>query len=287
MRFTGKAHEMLELQDMQPFSPEADLSVPVNGLQLIWFGKGEHHLLIDAMELRFKEGDIVFLTEFHRITIKKMGEYRLLRFNRPFFCILDHDSDVGCKGILFFGASRIPVVQLTDSEDALRFERLWLTFLDEMAMDDELKLDMLQMMLKRFLILSARLYKKQHGMEQMDQPTTDLVREFNYLVELHFREKHTVAEYAELLFKSPKTLSNVFAKMSPKTPMQYIQDRIMLEARRMLAYTEKPVKEIAYELGYSDIQSFSRFFRSKEGQAPSEYRTAMQLKSVDWWQLLG
>ena len=100
----------------------------------------------------------------------------------------------------------------------------------------------------------------------------DIVREFNYLVEKHFKEKHSVAEYASLLNKSPKTLSNLFGKMHDRSPLKVIQDRLMLEARRLLRYTEKPISEIGYEIGFNDIQSFSRFFKKNEGRSPSEFR---------------
>jgi AraC-like DNA-binding protein len=74
------------------------------------------------------------------------------------------------------------------------------------------------------------------------------------------------------LFKSPKTISNTFAKIGTKTPLSYIQDRKMLEARRLLHYTDIQIQEIAYAIGYEDIQSFSRFFKNQEGVSPSKYR---------------
>lgn len=98
------------------------------------------------------------------------------------------------------------------------------------------------------------------------------MREFNFLVESHFKTRHTVADYAELLHRSPKTISNIFARISPKTPLQIINERKMLEARRLLQYTDQPVSEIAYGIGYDDVQSFSRFFKSQEGMSPTAFR---------------
>jgi len=81
------------------------------------------------------------------------------------------------------------------------------------------------------------------------------------------------------MHKSPKTLSNIFSKLHSKTPLQYIQERKMLEARRLLHYSNKQIKEIAYEIGYEDVQTFSRFFRRNEGVAPSKFKE--QLESRD------
>jgi len=80
-----------------------------------------------------------------------------------------------------------------------------------------------------------------------------------------------VADYAEILHKSPKTLSNLFKKIGSKSPSQYIKDRKMLEARRLLTYTDMTVSEIGYELGFLDVQSFSRFFKKFQGVSPAEY----------------
>ena len=54
--------------------------------------------------------------------------------------------------------------------------------------------------------------------------------------------------------------------------LQYIQDRKLLEARRLLNYTDMQVQEIAYEIGYEDIHAFSRFFNSQEGISPSKFK---------------
>jgi AraC-like DNA-binding protein len=271
MKFIGKHSEFLELTNLSSNTIEEVNNIPESGLQLIWFGKGNHKLMIDAVEFEFKENEILFLTEFHRLNVLELGEAKVLRFNRAFFCILDHDSEVGCRGLLFFGASQVPIIRLSEI-DRERFILLWNAFVAELETEDVLQQEMLQMMLKRVMILCTRLYKEQTDLSKIDASSSDLVREFNFLVEKHFREKHAVKEYAELLFKSPKTLSNLFAKLSDKTPLQYIQERILLEARRLLAYTDKPVKEIAYDLGYDDVQSFSRFFRSQEGKSPTEFR---------------
>ena len=148
-------------------------------------------------------------------------------------------------------------------------------FAIEMVSKDDLQNDMLQMMLKRLLILCTRVYKEQTELTSFDKKQLDIVREYNYLVETHFKTKHQVADYAEMLNKSPKTLSNLFKKYNEKSPLQIIQSRTILEARRLLRYSDKSIKEIAYEIGYEDIQSFSRFFKKVEGSSPSEFKKAM------------
>lgn len=214
---------------------------------------------------------IVFLTQFHNLEVEQINQVNLLRFNRPFYCILDHDSEVGCKGILYYGAAELPIIRAEDMElDVL--ETAWKMATLEFEMTDSLQLEMLQMMLKRILILCTRIYKNQTTLAELNTDQNNIVREFNYLVEKHFKEKHSVAEYAELLFKSPKTISNLFHKLGERPPLQFIHERIMLEARRMLWYTDVEVSQLTYDLGFNDIQAFSRFFKKNQGIAPTEYR---------------
>lgn len=100
----------------------------------------------------------------------------------------------------------------------------------------------------------------------------DSIRKFNVFVETHFRTKHQVSDYAEMLFKSPKTLSNLFKKYNDKTPLTVINERIILEAKRLLLYSEKTAEEISYELGYKEASHFSKFFKKKVGKSPIEFK---------------
>lgn len=240
-------------------------------LALIWFDTDENQILIDGKQFDFKKNEILCLTQFHKIKVQTIGAYRLLLFNRPFYCILDHDSEVGCKGVLYYGSSNVPTFPLVGS-DLEVLETVWKMLCLEMESRDQLQLEMLQMMLKRILILCTRLYKKQENYTALEIGKQEIVREFNFLVEQHFKTEHTVSFYASELFKSPKTLSNIFKKIGAKTPLQYIQERILLEARRLLGYTDKPVTDIGFELGFQDIQTFSRFFKKQEQISPTEYR---------------
>lgn len=271
MKYLGQTAEHFELikinsNNCTPLNEQLE-----DTLLLLWFTSDDNHVKIDGVNHVFKTNDIVCLTQFHSVKYVLIHTMNLLRFNRPFYCILDHDSEVGCKGILYYGASSVPIIYPNEEEVNI-LETAWKMASLEFDMDDNLQLEMLQMMLKRILILCTRIYKTQSEFKQLNIAQNDLIRNFNYLVETHFRVKHTVAEYAELLYKAPKTISNTFKKLGEKTPLQFIQERILLESRRLLRYSDKDISEIAYEIGFNDVQSFSRFFKKQEGSSPSNYR---------------
>ena len=114
----------------------------------------------------------------------------------------------------------------------------------------------------------------------MEKCKLDIVREFNFLVEMHYKTKHSVMEYAEMLNKAPKTLSNLFLQYNQTAPLQIIQERILLEAQRLLQYSDRTVKDITYELGFEDIQTFSRFFKNKKGLSPTDFRQKIKTNSA-------
>lgn len=270
MKIKGKTEDFIELKELG--IPDCGIfnNPEESSLTVLWFQTDNNEFVIDGKHYSFVKNQIIFLTEFHKIKVIKKGEIKFLRFNRPFYCIIEHDTEVSCKGLLFFGASQVPIITIP-AKEIEHFQILWKMFSIEMHSRDNLQIGMLQMMLKRYLILCTRLYKSQENFPK-EEKNVSIIREFNFLVEKHFNTKHTVAEYADLLFKSPKTISNIFSKAGSKTPLNYIQDRKMLEARRLLHHTDMQIQEVAIKIGYDDIQSFSRFFKKREGVSPIKYR---------------
>nr|WP_026207313.1 helix-turn-helix domain-containing protein [Butyricimonas synergistica] len=70
-----------------------------------------------------------------------------------------------------------------------------------------------------------------------------------------------------MLFRTPKTLSNLFSEYGFPSPLQVIHGRVEAETKRLLLYTSKSAKEIGSILGFEDIAAFSRFFKKMTGKA--------------------
>lgn len=271
MIFKGPLNEYLLIKEINSNGCYLQNETFENSLTFLWFDKESNFISVDGVDYTFHKNQIVCLTELHKIDITKVNNAKMIRFNRSFYCIIDHDKEVGCKGILFFGASQLPIIKISE-EELEKFQIIWRMLEIELESNDHLQLEMLQSMIKRFVILCTRIYKNQENYSKIEHHSVDIIREFNFLVENHFKTKHTVAEYADLLNKSPKTLSNLFSKLSSKPPLQYIQDRKMLEAKRLLKYTDKSIKEVAFEIGFEDIQTFSRFFKNYQGISPTDFK---------------
>jgi AraC-like DNA-binding protein len=84
---------------------------------------------------------------------------------------------------------------------------------------------------------------------------------------------HQVRTYADLLNITPAKLNRVCARFTGKNASEFILERVILEAKRHLVFTNMSSKEIAYGLGYDDPSYFSRFFRKKTGYTPTRFRS--------------
>jgi len=107
------------------------------------------------------------------------------------------------------------------------------------------------------------------------------VARFNDLIEHHFRDWQPVSFYAQRLGVSPQQLNASCRREAGRSAQDLIHERLLLEARRLLAYSDLDVTGIAYSLGFRDPAYFSRFFARKQGMAPSDFRRAHLAQGAD------
>lgn len=245
-------------------------------LYIIWnTGLKEMKLEVDGREFFIKPDELIFLTYNHHVTMNQENvQFLALVFNRAFYCIHTYDHEVSCNGLLFFGSTSSPILDLPKSEKE-KLTTLIRVLKSEFEFKDVNQEEMLRILLKRFIIISTRLARNQLNEVEGSQSEMDLIRHFNALVEEHFKLKRKVSDYAEFLFKSPKTLSNVFHRHEQLTPLQIIHNRVILEAKRLLLYTDKSVKEIGSELGFETPTQFGKFFKKQLSQTPISFRKSI------------
>lgn len=232
----------------------------------------DQEIYIDNISYTFPSWSLLPLFSNQSFSFENPRQITAWQYNRDFYCIVDHDNEVSCAGFLFFGSYGNLFIKLDESNQT-KLEILRKVFLEEFETTDSTQTEMLKMLLKRLIIIATRLAKEQYVKEQpVESDKFDIVRKYNLLVDRNFKTQHQVQFYANQLSKSPKTLSNLFARYHHQLPLQIIHDRIISEAKRLFLYTDKSAKEIAYELGFEDAAHFSRFFKNVTGQNISEYK---------------
>jgi len=99
-----------------------------------------------------------------------------------------------------------------------------------------------------------------------------LVARFREKIETHLRSGLSVAQYAKALNVTPARLRAACIEVTGKTPMRVLEERLVLEAKRNLTYTNMTIAQIAYYLGFTDPAYFSRFFSKLAGESPAAFR---------------
>ncbi|PWV53988.1 helix-turn-helix domain-containing protein [Chitinophaga sp. S165] len=241
-------------------------------LTIAWNRGESQAVLIDGVQYEFPNNTILCLMVNQTFQFANPECIVAWQFNRPFYCIVDHDKEVSCVGFLFYGSRDMMFIALNNVMQ-YKIDLLLKVFLDEFETVDNIQQDMLQMLLKRLIIIITRLAKEQFlNEEELPESKLSIVRQYNLLVEKNYKVEHRVKFYADQLNRSPKTLANLFALYNDKSPLAIIQDRVLLEAKRLLIYTDKTSKEIAYDLGFADAAHFSAFFKKLASFAPSDFR---------------
>ena len=107
-----------------------------------------------------------------------------------------------------------------------------------------------------------------------------LQRRFARLLESDFAAHHDAGHYADALAVPPAALSRALSEVTGRSTKELITDRVMLEAARLLRFTDLTVAEVAHRAGFSDPLYFSRAFKRHAGEAPSDFRAAVRGKSM-------
>lgn len=242
---------------------------------IVWNPYEKQTVIIDGIEHEFPANTLLTLLFNQTFSFQNSSLLVAWQFNREFYCIIDHDSEVSCVGFLFSSTDHL-FIKLNDQAQK-KLVLLSEIFTEEFNTADHIQNEMLLVLLKRLIIYVTQLAKLGYvPIKKLDDSRFHTIRKFNLLVEGHFKTEHAVSFYAEQLFKSPKTLSNIFAIFNQKTPSQIIQERITIEAKRLLCYTDKSIKHITFELGFEDVSYFSNFFKKNSGLAPSDFRNSIR-----------
>lgn len=120
-------------------------------------------------------------------------------------------------------------------------------------------------------MVTCKANEKEHAPE-MDMSQNKIVRQFKMLTDQHFMETTRVAKYADMLYVTPGHLNDLIKTMTGKTAKQLIDEKRVMEAKRLLFWREHSVKEIARQLNFEDDAYFNRYFKKHTGQTPASFQ---------------
>ncbi|PUV25317.1 helix-turn-helix domain-containing protein [Sphingobacterium athyrii] len=251
--------------------------------QIIWFKSGIGKHFVDFKEYEIFENAIFFIAknQVHYFDENVDYEGYLLHFSELFLGQSDNGIDFLVKCSLFNNPYQTPSCCIGYGieyilEEYIRLIRTELLSGAGYFGQEEL----LRTYLKSFLIQVQRRkieFEQNEGKTPfaLDDKRSQLIQFVNLLDE-NYTKGYSVAEYAEKMHISTRTLSDITSQTLNKTPSQIIQGRIVLEAQRMLVHSNFNINEIGYKLGFDDPSYFVKYFKKHVGSSPSEFRKSIQ-----------
>ncbi|MDR0700784.1 MAG: helix-turn-helix transcriptional regulator, partial [Tannerella sp.] len=234
--------------------------------QIIWLTEGEAMFRIDFRETVIKANEILIISSGQVCAFDVTSGYsgKIILFTSTFFTATEPDSNfLHTAGILNpVSLNRaVPVCpQLVGN---------LITLLDEELKQqiDAFRIVIARSFLRIILFEAERSYAGSYPMV-----LNTIGGQFYNAVEKYFRENRNTEYYVTLLGVNEKVLSKEVKALTGKTPKAYIDSRTILEAKRLLSYSNLSVKEIGFELGFNEPTNFNKYFRRHTSITPVQFR---------------
>jgi AraC family transcriptional activator of pobA len=252
------------------------------------------HLKFPFLPHRQTVSDFIFITKGKSVRSKGLDKYAFgtnTFFFLPAYQISTHDSmsknveGYYChfdnelfnrksinadfvKSFSFLQFNGNPVVHI-NSDIKLYLLQLLQHMEKEYTENEKLNADIIAVNLLALFTELSRVYKSEVTKENA---AARITQQYKDQLSLHIHERKSVTEYAALLSVSPNHLNKSVKAITGKSAQELLGEMILLDAKVLLRQTSLSISEIAWKIGKEDPSDFIRFFKSKTGNTPTEYR---------------
>lgn len=243
---------------------------------VIWIQKSSGIHFIDFEEYPVKNNQLFFINpgQVHLLRLTSLPDGRVLLFTEDFLCRTGIEPDFLIKTDLFFVYNTPPFIEI-GQELAGKLEQITTNLETESQRKKVFSEEIIRTQVKLFLLHCSRFKKENTSLSQAPHRYTEWVQSFQFLLENHYKEWHKVHHYAEKIAITSNHLNDVIRKNTGKTAKEWIQNRIILEAKRNAYFTNTSLKEIAYGVGFNDPAHFSKFFKNCVGKSFTKFRESL------------
>jgi AraC family transcriptional activator of pobA len=233
--------------------------------ELIWVREGSGRHLIDGSPVEFGPNTLTVIAK------GQVHQFERAEGLRGYVVRFDDEWLAGSRRWLFSGQDCTPLT--VPEEDAPRFDAL----LDLLRVELEREPVPESAELRRNLLSAALLWAQRWREAQLEgggasSADVELHRSFIEALERDFTSNHEARHYAAELGVTTGTLSRTLTRLTGRTTKQLILERVLLEAARLLRFSDLSVKEIAARLGFGDQFAFSHAFKRQRGESPLDFR---------------
>ncbi len=235
------------------------------------FLEGEGRHIIDFKEVAITPGSIhiVLPGQIHALHGGKDFFAYALIFTEEFFLIRDETTKLLMRLFRFMDAGEAAAFDIS-KEDRQYFSFLLQLIKQENESNHANKGMVLLDLLSVFISKCSTTLQ----LPQLPASAADSLEyiQLRHAVEKNFRRIHTVAEYADMLHISTKQLNELCRTHTGHSALEFIHARIVVEAKRLLKFSSRPMKQVAYDLHFTDPAHFANFFKQKVGCTPLEFK---------------
>ncbi len=244
-----------------------------NFYQIVLFTQGGGQHSIDFQQYEVQPHQIYYMApgQIHTWEFDDETDGYLINFNDSFFTSVVNSPQYVRDFPLFNHITRSSVNTL-DLACCTEVEQAFAQMLEEFeAADNYLKMELLRGILTIILVRLSRAaplaFKDGTSKHHVAQ-----LRQFEQLIEQHFREKRLPKDYAKMMFVTPNHLNALTNSAIGKSAGEIIRARTLLEAKRLLTNSDLMVGQIAETLHFEDNAYFTRFFKKHLGITPEGFR---------------
>ena len=233
-------------------------------------GSGIHEIDFDSYPI--EPGSVFFLYpgQTHYWKLSNDVDGFIFFHSREFFELGFKDYSI--SQFPFYYSSHNPPNLNLSSDERASIVSLFQELYNENQQKNLLRRQKISSLLNLIYIDLSRIYIQAYTKElTRSRVYSSHMKKFEELIETNFSFQKSAADYAEMMNMTPKHLNRLTKQMLGKTPTQLITERILLEAKRMLVYSDDSFANISIALGYEDYPYFSRIFKKWTGITPTEF----------------
>lgn len=239
---------------------------------ILWMSHARGRHVLDFESYEIKPHSVFFISpgQIHGWTSDVDATGYAINFSAEFFLQLFPRVEESADFPFFHIANTDPVLYLDERAHTELFPLL-LEIEKEYRDEQRWRYDIVRSLLQILLIKMRRLHTPR-GAESALPRSYSLTKRYKLLIEAHYLEFDSVQDYASRLFVTDRKLNEAVKATTGRTATQLIHDRILMEAKRLLAQSELSIAEIAYSLNFDDFAYFCRFFKKNLQLTPGEFK---------------
>ncbi len=241
--------------------------------EVLFLTQGSGYHIIDSNKYKIEPPCIFFMSpgQAHKLELSSdIGGYLFL-FTEEFYLLNRVNKNKLLELPFFYSVEQNnPPLLLADSSDAEFLKALFARGCHEENLEDDVSEEVIRALLDVLLQTCNKLYPLEFGLQKTRGHL--LVKNLLQLIEENFQKNIAISEYANMLSITPNHLTQMVKHVTGTTSSKLLQNKVIIETKRLLIHSEMTVTEIADYMNFSDQSYFTKFFKKACGITPLQYR---------------